>query len=27
ISRTHKGEPLPDEPTDVTPVGAPAGGR
>jgi malonate transporter MadL subunit len=27
ISRTHKGEPLPDEPADVTPVGAPAGGR
>ncbi len=27
ISRTHKGEPLPDEPVDVTPVGAPAGGR
>ncbi|WP_353741731.1 malonate transporter subunit MadL [Pseudomonas fluorescens] len=27
ISRTHKGEPLPDEPMDVTSVGAPAGGR
>ncbi|HJR32135.1 MAG TPA: malonate transporter subunit MadL, partial [Pseudomonas sp.] len=31
ISRTHKGEPLPDEPADATPnirsVGAPAGGR
>ncbi|MNJ03733.1 Malonate transporter MadL subunit [compost metagenome] len=27
ISRTHKGEPLPDEAADVTSVGAPAGGR
>jgi malonate transporter MadL subunit len=27
ISRTHKGEPLPDEPTEITSVGAPAGGR
>ena len=27
ISRTHKGEPLPDEPVEVTPVGTPVGGR
>jgi malonate transporter MadL subunit len=27
ISRTHKGEPLPDEPAQVTPVGTPVGGR
>lgn len=27
ISRTHKGEPLPDEPSETTPVAASAGGR
>ena len=27
ISRTHKGEPLPDEPAEIAPVGASAGGR
>jgi len=27
ISRTHKGEPLPDEPSGITPVGTPVGGR
>jgi malonate transporter MadL subunit len=27
ISRTHKGEPLPDEPAEITSVGASAGGR
>ena len=27
ISRTHKGEPLPDEPEALSPVGTPVGGR
>jgi hypothetical protein len=27
ISRTHKGEPLPDEPEETIPVGTPVGGR
>lgn len=27
ISRTHRGEPLPDEPAEIAPLGTPAGGR
>jgi malonate transporter MadL subunit len=27
ISRTHKGEPLPDESEEISPVGTPVGGR
>ncbi|MNI86489.1 Malonate transporter MadL subunit [compost metagenome] len=27
ISRTHKGDPLPDEPQDISPAATPVGGR